>query len=641
MRLLLSATVAAVAAVAATAMMAVGAAAPPQQPELQLTRLGATLSSGQRARLKAAAARVIGGGVNRWPSYVRPGRAANYFTPDDGTDPRRHYGSQYVRDFTYTFTMAADVVNGTDIPNILDYLLSGQSAATGEVAEGGTPPRPPQMNCWDNGPFLAKAVASYALLYNDFAYLCGVHREDNATRVSKLLRGLEFLQVPLEGGQPHLVYTAGGHGMYGFTDGEGKAGHVLFTSLLLVEGAQLMADALLAAGRGNVAGCEGAKRLEQPFLALAAAVNDTLSSPSSPLEDSRFGSGLMLATDSVGHNAQPDVWGSGLAVQIGAGTSAQRERMQRALASNASNIFRWGQARHLIWPMCWESAAPYQGFMNQNQCTETGGCVPGSPGCTALGAIAHSWCNGKPCGMYQNGGYWSTPLGWLLPAVARANFTLAASLLQDVLADSFAHGFNEAVNHDATYNPAGGCSMGKTGFCCPPVDPHGAPLPQCPNASHTYQGVHGYLASVASVYGAVWNVRRGAAPSSPLPPGGTPPPPPPSGCVDCQAACAAPPRPAAGGCANLTGQWTGSWDGHAYKYSVAESAGHAVSFCSALKRDCWSHATGPRPGGGTAVRLTFHRCAPYPDVANASFTATDGCTTLRGQGGFYKRVVNV
>ena len=83
-------------------------------------------------------------------------------------------------------------------------------------------------------------------------------------------------------------------------------------------------------------------------------------------------------------------------------------------------------------------------------------------------------------------GYWSTPLGWLLPAVARANFSLAASLLHDAVEDSLAHGFSEAVNHDAHYNPAGGCDM-----------------KPCPNASQTYRGVHGYLASVASIYGAV------------------------------------------------------------------------------------------------------------------------------------------
>lgn len=54
-----------------------------------------------------------------------------------------------------------------------------------------------------------------------YRYLCGVHKEDNVSRVSRLLKGLEFLDVPLRS-EPHLVTTLGGHGMYGFTDGEHK-----------------------------------------------------------------------------------------------------------------------------------------------------------------------------------------------------------------------------------------------------------------------------------------------------------------------------------------------------------------------------------------------------------------------------------
>ena len=573
---------------------------------LELTPLGATLTNEQRSQLKEAAQRVISGGANRWPSYTEPGSLANYYAPDDNTDPRRHYGSQYVRDFTYTFTMASDVpvlANGSDIPNILDYLMSGQDAGTGEMPEGGVPPGRPGQNCWDNGPFLAKAVASYALLYDDLPYLCGVHRQTNTSRVAMLLRGLEFLDVPLREGEPHLVVSPGAC-MYGFTDCEHKRGHVLYTSLLLIEGAQLMADALLTAAADNVRGCEASLKLEQPFLALAAAINDTIASSSSPLEDRTFGSGLLLATDSVGHNSLPDVWGSGLAVQIGAGTDAQRVRIQAALAANASRIFRWGQARHLIWPMCWDNAAPYPGFMNTNLCTETGG---------APGSVEHSWCGGKPCGFYQNGGYWSTPLGWLLPAVARANFSLAAEILQAALNDSFANGFNEAVNHEAHYNP-----------------PQKYP-PQ------TYQGVHGYLASVASIYGTVWAVRRGAAPSPPLPPAPPTPTPTPGACVDCQRSCVAPPALPSGGsmCSNLTGRWTGTWTG-SYVYNVLESASHEVTFCSDLTRDCWSTATGLRAENGS-IQLTFHRCQPSPDVSKP-FTLDRTCTACVAPDGNYTRL---
>ena len=43
---------------------------------------------------------------------------------------------------------------------------------------GGVPPKAPLQNCMDNAPFMTKAVASYALLYDDLPYLYGVHRAD-------------------------------------------------------------------------------------------------------------------------------------------------------------------------------------------------------------------------------------------------------------------------------------------------------------------------------------------------------------------------------------------------------------------------------------------------------------------------------
>ena len=155
--------IAAATAAAATALR--------QQPTPQLTKLGATLSVGQRVQLKAAAARVISGGRNRWPSYTQPGQTANYFTPDDGTDHRRHYGSQYVRDFTYTFTMAPDLVVAADVSNSLDYFLSGE-ASSGSVPEGGKPPAAPinVVNCFDNSVFIAIAAAKYATMFGDLPW---------------------------------------------------------------------------------------------------------------------------------------------------------------------------------------------------------------------------------------------------------------------------------------------------------------------------------------------------------------------------------------------------------------------------------------------------------------------------------------
>ena len=161
------------------------------------------------------------------------------------------------------------------------------------------------------------------------------------------------------------------------------------------------------------------------------------------------------------------MWGSGLAVYLGAGTHAQRSTIAASLATNATKIFRWGQARHLPLPLCWEVAGvQHRGAANPNSCSSTG---------------KEGWCKGKPCGSYQNGGYWATPLGWLLPAVAAHNTTLAVALLHDALEDFKRHGINEAVNHEFVYS---------------------YPPPVAPNT--TYVGALGYLASAASVYSVIW-----------------------------------------------------------------------------------------------------------------------------------------
>jgi len=75
----------------------------------------------------------------------------------------------------------------------------------------------------------------------------------------------------------------------------------------------------------------------------------------------------------------------------------------------------------------------------------------------------------------------------------------------------------------------------------------------------------------------------------------------------------------------MSSRWTGSWTG-GHVYSVREDADHLVSFCSDLKADCWSTATGAHKWDGT-VRLTFHRCKPYPDV-NKTFVRQASTSAL-------------
>eukprot|EP01045_Picozoa_sp_COSAG04_P016205 COSAG04_NODE_1335_length_7178_cov_14.567679_7_plen_1040_part_00 len=310
-----------------------------------------------------------------------------YYSPDNASDPRTHYAGTYIRDFFYTFSMAPDILPAADISNTLDYFFSGQDRSTGSVSEGGTPPNRPinAVNCWDEGPFLALAAAKYATLFGDSAWLCGEHPAGGG-RVQRLQQALQFLNVP--SGKPNLVVAPTPHCMYGFTDMEPKQGHVLFTSLLVVQAGFALSAAIDAAAAKEAAGCT--RGMSAWFEDLATTINASIADGF--LDDHRpGGSGLLLATDSAGHNSLPDVWGSGLAVAIGAGTDAQRAALARALAENADSFMRWGQARHLPLPLCWQVAGvQHPGAANTNQCTETG---------------KEGWCRGEPCGSYQNGGY--------------------------------------------------------------------------------------------------------------------------------------------------------------------------------------------------------------------------------------------
>jgi hypothetical protein len=104
--------------------------------QMQLTKLGATVPVAVRGWYREQARAVIAGGGFTAPSYMpnatvvaggRHGAATStYYSPDNASDPRFHYGGTYVRDFTYTFTMAPDLgIAPADIANTLDYFMSG------------------------------------------------------------------------------------------------------------------------------------------------------------------------------------------------------------------------------------------------------------------------------------------------------------------------------------------------------------------------------------------------------------------------------------------------------------------------------------------------------------------------------------
>merc|ERR1712007_112103 len=110
-----------------------------------------------------------------------------------------------------------------------------------------------------------------------------------------------------------------------------------------------------------------------------------------------------------------DVWGSALAVSVGVASQMQRNAITAWFADNWREVFQAGQVRHLPIGSHWPSLE----FQENGEFE-----------------------------MYQNGGFWATPVAWVIPVVAQANLSLAQDLLQDLIADAKKSSLCEWVNHE-------------------------------------------------------------------------------------------------------------------------------------------------------------------------------------------------
>lgn len=120
-------------------------------------------------------------------------------------------------------------------------------------------------------------------------------------------------------------------------------------------------------------------------------------------------------------NRLPDVWGSAYAVALNLSTPARREAAVAELSGRAHLYFSAGQVRTLPYPLTWTR------------------CCWSGPGCS--GGCA-------PNGTYQNGGYWATPLPYVVRALlstGRAEF--ARQLLRATIADFKTGGVYEDVDY--------------------------------------------------------------------------------------------------------------------------------------------------------------------------------------------------
>ena len=256
-------------------------------------------------------------------------------------------------------------------------------------------PQPPSLSLW---PQVDAYLQRYASVNATAA------KSLFCTALPRLEAGLAFLSYAPDG----LVFNtpAAPNCTYGFTDTVAKQGKLLFSSLLVLQAHDALAQWTAAMGCGNSsAHSAAAAQLQQ---AVPAAFYDAAS-------------GLFLACD-TGANALPDVWGSALAVHLNATASAQQAAsIVNVFVQNETTLFQQGQLRHLPGGVFW------------------GGCFTGCPA----------------RGEYQNGAFWATPLAWVAPALARyGQAAFAMKQLQAAAASFTQAGVMECINVNLSYHGA-------------------------------------------------------------------------------------------------------------------------------------------------------------------------------------------
>jgi hypothetical protein len=181
---------------------------------------------------------------------------------------------------------------------------------------------------------------------------------------------------------------------YGFTDCIKKSGDDLFCSLLDYQASNELADLLSTVGRNTE----------------AAAWRTAANSKAAAIGNTFWDAGTGLFNSATVSCAQPDIWGSAFAVQLGVASSAQSTAVAQYFKDHYSEIVQNGQIRHLPGGTYWNVMT---------------GVAPGT---------------------YQNGGFWGTATGLVASTLHQVDSTLADQTVLDMVANYRQNGVYEWVN---------------------------------------------------------------------------------------------------------------------------------------------------------------------------------------------------
>lgn len=329
------------------------------------------------------------------------------YTPDASG----FYGAMWTRDFFYLVDGFPDVLDDVAFRKCCVYLLDGQRA-DGVIPDrrqvdgvpvycAGRRENPIGEPPTDNSQFMVKLVYSYVKRSGDIGFF--------TEKVEALERAMAAIPCDISG----LVWIdpAVMRSPYGFTDQIGKTGHELFSSLLLIEAAQDMAELYRMAGKTT----ESDKWLVE---------KNKLLSSLELLWQEKIGAFYAAGMDC----RQSDVWGSAYAAYAGIISDDKKYKISRWLAGNYDNIICRGHVRHLVQPEYWNNLL----YSPDKGCSRDFEYYP------------------RP-GTYQNGAYWATPSSWVSGVIRLTDQSLAERMLLDLLEDFKRYGIYEAFNDETGY----------------------------------------------------------------------------------------------------------------------------------------------------------------------------------------------
>ncbi len=337
--------------------------------------------------------------VNWMRKYMNGLVKSNRGKLDDGTtvfyaDKKKHYNLIFTRGFAYIYQFTGNLIKHEDAKAFIEYQLEGQRAdgcmpdrVNSEglaIYSPGSKDNPLADHAMDNGAFIANSVYHYVKNSNDLAFF---KKYESALR-----RGMDFINRAPNG----LVFNnpENPQCVYGFTDIVKKTGYLLFSSVLYYDACIQLEELSRKTGVGEA----------DEYAHRAQLIKENIGL----LWDRH--SGAFYAAS--GLCKQYDVWGTAFVLNHpGLATEEQEKKALDFLVDNYERYVEKGQIRHLLEPETWESTFVY-----------------------------------RPTGVYENGGYWATPLAWYIPAIAKRDPDIAIQTLKDCLEDFHERGIFEWIN---------------------------------------------------------------------------------------------------------------------------------------------------------------------------------------------------